>query len=61
MRKIKIGDKVYFGQGWGVVTEITRPEGFKYLYTVRLLLPSNEEESKVNKEYLTYYVEKDNK
>lgn len=66
-KKIKIGDKVRFGdgkiQGLGVVTRITRPEGFRCMYTVKLLVPGgviSEDQSYVNEQYDTYYVEKDN-
>ena len=60
-RTIKIGDEVYFGLGWGIVTERSRPDGFKYKYTIRLEMLHDPELGKQGKEYQTYYCIKANK
>ncbi len=60
-RTIKIGDEVYFGLGWGIVTDRSRPDGFKYKYTIRLEMPHDPELGKQGKEYETYYCMKANK
>jgi hypothetical protein len=54
-KAIKVGDEVYFGLGWGIVTERRRPDGFKYRYTVRLEQLNDREVGKQGKEYETYY------
>jgi hypothetical protein len=54
-RTIKVGDQVYFGLGWGIVTDRSKPTGFKYKYTIRLEQLNDREVGKQGKEYETYY------
>lgn len=56
----KVGDRVYFARGWGIVVAKHRSNVTPYRYTVRLEVPTDYEDNNlVGKEFLTYTVTKD--
>lgn len=62
MSRIKIGDRVYFGRGWGVVVAMSKTNGARRLYTVRLDTPGDYgDETFAGKEYVTHTVVRDSR
>lgn len=55
-KTIKIGDSVYFGLGYGIVTQRKNPTGHKYQYTIKLIKAhEHDDRGCEGKEYTTYY------